>query len=351
MARLNMNAIDWDTHVMPCIASMAASGDKASRLHATSVQDEKDVHIVSDQRLDPRRHDAGVAQALLAYKSSFRDAGGDQVEALMRVGAGQGVGAALYKAPPFEVSVPALSVSRLSVNLTSTVVGAGVQGCRMRDFDARRYAMFLTPAELPMVFRKGVPSRHINIYFRADSFEDHELAAPFEGSEPLLNLAVPGMRGLVNQLVDELQHPAMCNADAADCLARLLLLNLARHLQGARASTRRLSAQALALLRDYVMAHLGQRILVADMARQVRLSPDRFALEFKEQTGQTPHQLVMALRLEHASDLLRGSRLSLAEVAHACGFASQQHLSNVMRKQFGVTPGQYRVSQRPLAPA
>jgi AraC family transcriptional regulator len=210
--------------------------------------------------------------------------------------------------------------------------------------------MFVTPADLPMVFRKGVPSRHVNIYFGADSFEDHELAAAFESSEPRFNLAVPGMRSLVNQLVDELQHPDMRSADAADCLARLLLLKLARHLRAARVSARSLTSQSHDRLRDYVMAHLSQRILVADMAGAVRLSPDRFALEFKAQTGQTPHQRVLALRLERATDLLKGSRMSLAEIAGACGFASQQHLSNVMRKHLGTTPGRYRACARRTDP-
>lgn len=38
--------------------------------------------------------------------------------------------------------------------------------------------------------------------------------------------------------------------------------------------------------------------------------------------------------------------LNLAEVANACGFASQQHLTNAMRRRLGATPQRYRESQR-----
>jgi AraC family transcriptional regulator len=289
--------------------------------------------------------DGGVEPCVHTYARALRTAGGDQVESLLRDGAGHGVGAALYKAPPFRLSVPALRVSRLSVNLTSTRVGGGVEGERMRSFDSSRYALFLTPAGAPMMFCKEVPSRHINIYFRPGAIGDGDDAAlSLVLSQPLLNLVVPGVRFLVDQLLEEIQSPAMLQADAADSLARLLLVRVARYLRRAPAASKTLHPALLARLRDYVMEHLGERILVADLARQAGLSVDRFAVAFKEETGRAPHQFVLAMRLERATDFLRRSSPSVAEVAHTCGFASQQHLTNVMSSRLGVTPRRFRES-------
>jgi AraC-like DNA-binding protein len=296
-------------------------------------------------------YEGDVGHALHSYLASLRSTGGEQIAALMGSGAGHRPGAALYRAPPFQVSVPALPVPRLSINLTQTRVGAWVQGDVMRSYEARRHAVFLTPADVPMVFRKDVPSRHINIYFQPDSFGDLGLASTLSVSAPLINLSVPGMGPLVDELVDELQGPSLFNADAADCLSRLVLVQLARHLRHARPLADSLSAATLVRLREYVLANLGQRVLVADLARQAGLSPDRFALAFKAQTLQTPHQFVMTLRVEHAAELLRNSTVSLAEVAHHCGFASQQHLTNVLRSQLGMTPGRYRVAKHSQATA
>jgi AraC-like DNA-binding protein len=294
--------------------------------------------------------DSGVQHGVDTYARALRSAGGDQIEAFVRGGEGRGLGAALYRAPPFEVSVPALPVSRLSVNLTHARVGGGIDGERLRHFDAGRYALFLTPAGAPMVFRKDVPSRHINIYFHAGTFDDDSdtASSPLAVSQPLFNVAVPGIRGLADQLVQEMQAPGMLNADAADSLARLLLVQVARHLRRAPAPSQTLPPALLARLRDYVMAHLGERVLVADLAREAGLSQDRFAAAYKEQTGQSPHQFVLALRLEHATDLLSHSRLSVADVAHSCGFASQQHLTNVMHRQLGITPRRFRESKQSL---
>lgn len=291
--------------------------------------------------------DVGVQHAVDTYVGSLRSTGGEQMEAHLRGGEGQGMGAALYRAPPFEVQVPALPVARLSVNLTHTQVGAAVGDERMHSFDACRYALFLTPAGVPMTFRKDVPSRHINIYFHPDQFgDDSRSARPLAVSRPVLNLLVPGVREVVNQLVDELQRPAMLSADAAESLARLLLVQVARHLQRRPNAPGDLEPALLARVHDYVVAHLAERILVADMARQVGLSGDRFALAFKAQTGHPPHRFVMSMRLDRATDLLRNSNVSLAEVASLCGFSSQQHLSNVMRQQVGATPLRYRESGR-----
>ncbi len=303
--------------------------------------------FISKPTREPGDPQGGVQQGVAIYAHALRMAGGDQVEALIRGDEVHGVGAALYRAPPFELSVPALTVSWLSVNLTNARVGGAVEGERLRSFDASRYALFLTPAGAPMAFRKDVPSRYINIYFHPRAFGDGDDAAPpLAVSQPLFNMVVPGIHGLVDQLVDEMESPTMLNADAADCLARLLLVHLARHLRRAPATSKALHPALLARLRDYVIAHLSERILVADLARQACLSLDCFAAACKAQTGQAPHQFVLAMRLEHAADLLRNSSLSAADVAHTCGFASQQHLTNVMRGRLGVTPGRYRESMQ-----
>ncbi len=291
--------------------------------------------------------DHDLRHGVTSYGIALRVAGGTEVEALVRGEAGHGVGAALYLTPPFEVNVPALPVARLSVTLTNAHGAGGIQGQPLRDFDANRYALFFTPAGAPMTFRKDVPSRHLNVYFSPDMVDAGEgTGSPLWLAQPMLNAIVPGVRNLVDQLVIELRSPVMLQGDAAESLARLLLVQIARHWTRPSSQARTLPPALLAQLRDYVMAHLGERILVADLAAQAGLSHDTFAVAYKAQTGQAPHQFVLALRLSRATELLRRSACSVADVAQVCGFASQQHLTNVMSRQLGVSPGRYRESMR-----
>jgi AraC family transcriptional regulator len=134
----------------------------------------------------------------------------------------------------------------------------------------------------------------------------------------------------------------MLTAEAVDSLSRLLLVRLARQLRDSGTASVPLTPKVLASLRDYIDAHLSERILVADLAREAGLSPNRFAQAFSEHTRQSPHQFVLGLRLDRAAQLLRGSNLNLVEVALECGFANQQHLCNAMRHHLGTTPSRYR---------
>jgi AraC family transcriptional regulator len=47
-------------------------------------------------------------------------------------------------------------------------------------------------------------------------------------------------------------------------------------------------------------------------------------------------------RVKRAKDLLRGTKRPIADIAVACGFADQSHLTRVFSKAFGISPGAWR---------
>lgn len=282
-----------------------------------------------------------------AYQRVLSGAGGRELELLERGDEDAMVCAGIYLCPPYDLQVPALSVARLSVNLTRSTVSGGIEGEAPRRFEAQRHSLFLLPAGAPVCWRKDSPSRHVTIYFRPGLLDEGDGDPPLAGATaPLFNATMPGIGALADQLAEELESTGLHRVEAADSLARLLLIRFDRHLRRSATCAGRLTPALLARLKEYVLAHLGERILVADLARQVGLSPNRFALGFSEQTGRSPHRWVLDLRVERAAELLGRSRLSLAEVADACGFSSQQHLSNALRRQLGATPGQLRARHR-----
>jgi AraC family transcriptional regulator len=58
--------------------------------------------------------------------------------------------------------------------------------------------------------------------------------------------------------------------------------------------------------------------------------------------GVAPHNWLLARRVEVAKERLRDDRLSLLDVALACGFADQSHLTRVFTRVVGVSPGAWR---------
>ncbi len=276
--------------------------------------------------------DTGMA----AYGGVLAHAGGREIEASLRGGDHAAPAVAIYASPPYEMAVPALAVTRLSINLSPSRVSGGLQGDRQRTHLARRHSLFLTPAGAAAQWRKEQPSRHINIYF--DDQGRH--------TAPLLNATLQGMAPLLEMLAAELTEGNPFAAEAVDSLARLILLQVARR-PGSSKPASALSQAMLGRITDHVMAHLDQRLLVADLAAVAGLPPSRFAQAFTAQCGQPPHQFVMARRLQQAAALLQASVLPLADIAIACGFASQQHMTQLMRRRLGTTPARHRAERPP----
>jgi AraC family transcriptional regulator len=279
-----------------------------------------------------------------AYANALRVAGGSLVGERIRDSERSAVSVALYASPAYDLLAPALSVSRLSITLTQARVAGCLDGDRWQAFQSPRYALFLAPAGVGAHWRKESPSRHISLYFHADALADSDPCKHGLGpdGEPLLNVCMPGIRTLTDELLTELESGPSWSAEAADSLGRLLLIKIARHRTRDRAGGNPLTPALLKRVADYVQANLSERILVGDLATVVDLSPNRFALAFTACTGQSPHQFVMEQRLRQAQAFLQCGSAPLAQVAADCGFASQQHLTQVMRRRIGTTPARYR---------
>lgn len=103
-----------------------------------------------------------------------------------------------------------------------------------------------------------------------------------------------------------------------------------------------LTFRQIRLVRDYIQEHLHENILLQDLAGTIALSRFHFARQFRNTLGTTPHEFVLRQRVGYAQTLLRRTRMSLREVASACGFADQSHMTRLFRTRLGITPGRYR---------
>lgn len=83
-------------------------------------------------------------------------------------------------------------------------------------------------------------------------------------------------------------------------------------------------------------------VTLSELAAACDLSVRHFARAFQQSTGVPPHRWLIERRIEKARDLLVGSRLSLREVATACGFADQSHFTRTFTRATGASPGVFR---------
>jgi len=92
------------------------------------------------------------------------------------------------------------------------------------------------------------------------------------------------------------------------------------------------------LVKELLVAHLGGNVSVSRLARLCGLPVSAFSRAFHRSAGMTPHQWLLQQRIDGAKDLLRRSRLSLAEIASICGFASKSHLIRAFLRTEGMSP-------------
>lgn len=83
-------------------------------------------------------------------------------------------------------------------------------------------------------------------------------------------------------------------------------------------------------------------ITVDDIADYAGLSRYHFSRIFKKETGYSPHQYLINIRLRHARELLSTDSASLDTIAATCGFSSTSHFISVFKKEAGVTPVMFK---------
>lgn len=86
------------------------------------------------------------------------------------------------------------------------------------------------------------------------------------------------------------------------------------------------------------------------MARSAGLSVSRLHALFREEHGSTPHDWLLACRLQRACDWLAGSDRPVAEIALAAGFSEQSALTRAMRRILDTTPAAYRRARQENLP-
>jgi transcriptional regulator GlxA family with amidase domain len=81
---------------------------------------------------------------------------------------------------------------------------------------------------------------------------------------------------------------------------------------------------------------------LSELAALCGLSRSYFIRAFKQTTGMPPYRWLLMQRVKRAKDLLRGTNMPIADIAVACGFADQSHLTRVFSKAFRISPAAWQ---------
>ncbi|MBI5384332.1 MAG: AraC family transcriptional regulator [Verrucomicrobia bacterium] len=156
----------------------------------------------------------------------------------------------------------------------------------------------------------------------------------------------PQLLALFEEALDVLEHgyaPAQL-LYAARTLAHLagaMIWHRRGHWRGEPDARQRI-AQSI----DYMKQHLAQPLRVSALAAMAHLSPSHYSALFRAQTGYSPIDYLIRLRMHLACQLLDTTALSVKDIAARLGYDDQLYFSRVFKAVNEVAPSDYRQTHK-----
>ena len=93
---------------------------------------------------------------------------------------------------------------------------------------------------------------------------------------------------------------------------------------------------------QYIQQNTNQHITVGDVAGYIGFSKSYFSAYFKENLGFTVSDFILRCKLEEGRRLLQFTNKPISAISTFLCFSSQSHFQTAFKKQFGMTPNEYR---------
>ena len=94
----------------------------------------------------------------------------------------------------------------------------------------------------------------------------------------------------------------------------------------------------------FIAENIGSRISVPEVVEATSTSRRVLEKIFRQELRRSIHEEIQRVRLQKVQLLLLQTRMSLAQIAEACGFDNENYMQKVFRKKFEMTINQYRKS-------
>lgn len=93
---------------------------------------------------------------------------------------------------------------------------------------------------------------------------------------------------------------------------------------------------------SFIEQNFQNDITVVDIATSCGLNRSYFGKIFHESIGKTPQEFLINYRMIKATELLKLTSLSIADIGSAVGYPNQLHFSRAFKNVYGISPRQWR---------
>lgn len=105
------------------------------------------------------------------------------------------------------------------------------------------------------------------------------------------------------------------------------------------------SKRIIAQVCENMRSNLSGGLNISETAAEYGYTPDHFIRLFFRETGKTPYDYYMTVRVNTAKSLLLTSNMEIKEIAVNCGFEDIYAFSHFFKRRAGVSPKKYRIMQ------
>jgi AraC family transcriptional regulator len=252
---------------------------------------------------------------------------------------------------PFEARVDPVRDHLIVVHLGGPVRVSGRVDSQSANKLVPPGGIFLWPAGHGFDIRLDQAVDTLHLYIRRSLVEHVAISMGYAGCESLAPRLCES-DALLEQLALEVWHatgPAVEDSLYAEHLALAIAARLIRYQNLGRALPKRsknggLTRTQLKRLQEHIEDRLAEAIRLEDLSSETGLSVSHFVRQFRRSVGVSPHRFVLGRRIARACRLLVNSEDTIADIALACGFSHQEHMTHMFNRMMGTTPRSYRLA-------
>ena len=98
------------------------------------------------------------------------------------------------------------------------------------------------------------------------------------------------------------------------------------------------------MARDLILSMYNTKLKISDIADKIGINRSYLSNIFKREMKMSPQAFLIQVRLERAAQLLRGSDMSVGQIAASVGYNDALSFSKAFKQKYNISPTEYRAA-------
>ena len=197
-------------------------------------------------------------------------------------------------------------------------------------------AVVIPPGDSRLAAGNGTSCRKLYFIPSGNMFESGIHRLMFDRFSMIRDFDTPHFRTMYGELF------RLADEKAPESIARYSSLSYELVMYTANLLSRAAMPQQLSDCLDFIRGHIAEKLSLDRLAAVAHVNKTALKELFARYLKESPGRYITGTRLNYAKTLLEDSSFSVKMIADLCGYESPFYFSNAFRKEFGVSPREYR---------